>query len=61
MEEYLRNKKHTIPRAVDAYLASGKPFSCAKIDLRGPRDREVATLDEKSTSDGIAEHYALKS
>ena len=32
--------------------------SCAQIDLRKARDRELATLDEKSTSSGIAELYA---
>ena len=30
-------------------------FSCAQIDLRKARERELATLDEKSTSSGIAE------
>ena len=35
-------------------------FSCAPIDLRQAREREllIATLDEKSTSSGIAEPYA---
>ena len=33
-------------------------FSCAQIDLRTARERELATLDEKSTSSGIAEPYA---
>ena len=28
-----------------------------KIDLRNARERELATLDEKSTSNGIAEPY----
>ena len=32
--------------------------SCAQIDLRKARERELATLDEKSTSSGIAELYA---
>ena len=32
-------------------------FSCAQIDLRKARERELATLDEKSTSSAIAEHY----
>ena len=31
---------------------------CARIDLRKARERELATLDEKSTSSGIAEPYA---
>ena len=35
-------------------------FSCAQIDLRKARERELATLDEKSTSSGIAEPYARK-
>ena len=30
-------------------------FSCAQIDLRKTRERELATLDEKSTSSEIAE------
>ena len=33
-------------------------FSCAQIDLRKARERDLATLDEKSTSNGIAEPYA---
>ena len=33
-------------------------FSCAPIDLRKARERELATLDEKSTSSGMAEPYA---
>ena len=32
-------------------------FSCALIDLPEARERELATLDEKSTSSGIAEPY----
>ena len=32
--------------------------SCALIDLRKAREREFATLDEKSMSSGIAEPYA---
>ena len=31
-------------------------FSCAQIDLRKVRERELATLDEKSTSSGIAKN-----
>ena len=34
-------------------------FSCAPTYLRKARERELATLDEKSTSNGIAEPYAL--
>ena len=33
-------------------------FSCAQNDLRKARERELATLNEKSTSNGIAEPYA---
>ena len=33
-------------------------FSCAQIDLRKARERELATLDEKSTSSGCAEPCA---
>ena len=33
-------------------------FSCAQIDLQKARERELATLDEKSTSSGVAEPYA---
>ena len=33
--------------------------SCAQIDWRKARERELATLDEKSTtSNGVAEPYA---
>ena len=35
-----------------------RTFSCAQVDLRKAREREFATLDEKSTSSGIAEPYA---
>ena len=34
-------------------------FSCAQIDFRKAREHEFAILDEKSTSSGIAEFYAL--
>ena len=33
-------------------------FSSAPIDLRNARERELATLDEKLTSSGIAELHA---
>ena len=36
----------------------GDSFSCAQIDLRKARERELAALDEQSTSSGIAEPYA---
>ena len=35
-------------------------FSRAQIDLRKARERELATLDEKLTSSGIAEHYNMR-
>ena len=36
----------------------GRTFSCAQIDLREARERELATFDEKSTSSAIiAEPY----
>ena len=38
--------------------ARGDFFSCAQIDLRKARERELATLDGKSTSSGIAVPYA---
>ena len=42
------------PRVQEPYKFVGT-FSCAQIDLRKARERELATLDEKSTSSGIAE------
>ena len=39
-------------------MIRGDLFTCAQIDLRKAREREVAMLDEKSTSSGIAEPYA---
>ena len=33
-------------------------FSCAQVDFRKARERELATLDEKSTGSGIAAPYA---
>ena len=37
-------------------------FSCAQIDFYGKRESvsELATLDEKSTSSGIAEPYVAR-
>ena len=35
-------------------------FSCGQIDLRKAREGELVTLDEQSTSSGIAEPYARK-
>ena len=43
---------------VDTGTNSWGFFSCTQIDLRKTRERELATLDEKSTSSGIAEPYA---
>ena len=45
------------PPSAYSYTFVGS-FSCAQIDLRKARERELATLDEKSTSSGIAEPYA---
>ena len=46
------------PRRVHTRINSPGLFSCAQIDLRKARNREVTTLDEKSTSSGIAKPYA---
>ena len=46
------------PRRVHTRINSFGTFSCAQIDLRKARERELATLDEKSTSSGTAESYA---
>ena len=49
------------PRRVHAYSYKlVGTFSCAQIDLRKSRERELATLDEISTSNGIAEPDAQK-
>ena len=45
------------PASASSYKFVGT-FSCAHIDLRKARERELATLDEKSTSSGITEAYA---
>ena len=45
------------PRRVHTRIYSLGLF-LAQIDLREARERELATLDEKSTSSGIAEPYA---
>ena len=50
--------RYQVPRcSAYSYKYLGK-FSCAQIDLRKARERGLATLDEKSTSSGIAEPYA---
>ena len=47
------------PRRVHARIKFDGTFSYyAQIDLWKARERELATLDEKSTSNGIAEPYA---
>ena len=45
------------PRVHTRYIFVGT-VSSAQIDLRKARERESASLDEKSTSSGIAEPYA---
>ena len=45
------------PRTVHTRINSLGLF-LADIDLRKARERELATLDEQSTSSGIAEPYA---
>ena len=45
------------PRRVHTRINSWGLF-VAQIDVRKAREREFATLDEKSTSSGIAEPYA---
>ena len=46
------------PRRVHTRINSLGLFSRGQIDLRKARERELATLDEQSTSSGIAEPYA---
>ena len=46
------------PPRVHTRINSWGLFFVHKIDLRKARERELATLDEKSTSSGIAEPYA---
>ena len=46
------------PRRVHTRINSLGTFSCGQIDLQKARERELATLDEQSTSSGIAEPYA---
>ena len=46
------------PRRVHTRIYSLGTFSCGQIYLRKARERELATLDEQSTSSGIAEPYA---
>ena len=52
--EFETRQVHT---RIKSYIST---FSCAQIDLRKARERELAPLDEtkKSTSSGIAEPYA---
>ena len=42
---------------VDTRIKFVGTFSCVQIDLQKARERELATLDGKSTSSGIAEPY----
>ena len=44
------------PECILVYIRGD--FSCAQIDLRKARERELAALDEKSTSSEITEPYA---
>ena len=46
------------PRRVHTRIKFVGTFSCAQIDLRKTRERELATLDEQSTSSGTAEPCA---
>ena len=47
------------PPRVHTRINSWGAFSCAQIDSRKARERELATtLNGKSTSSGIAEPYA---
>ena len=46
------------PPRVHSRINSWGLFSCAQIDVRKARERELATLDEKSKSSGIAGPYA---
>ena len=46
-----------IPLSAYSYKSVGI-LSCAQIDLRKTRERELATPDEKSKRSGIAEPYA---
>ena len=46
-----------MPPSAYSYSVVGT-FSCARTDVRKVRERELATLDENSTSSGIADPYA---
>ena len=46
------------PSRVHTRINSWGLFLVHKIDLRKARERELATLDEKSTGGGITESYA---
>ena len=54
---YMSVSRVRAPPSAYSYKFVGT-FSCAQIDLRKARERELATLNEKSTSGGIAEPYA---
>ena len=55
---YIGQFREFEPRQVSAYSYKFVgTFSCAQIDLRKARERELATPDEKATSSGIPEPY----
>ena len=45
------------PRVHITRIISLGTFFCAQIDLRKARERDLATLDEKTASSGIAEPH----
>ena len=47
-----------LPESIRSYVSDGWGLFLAQIDLRKARERELATLDEKSTRSGIAGHSA---
>ena len=49
------------PRVHTTCINRWELFSCAQIDFRKTRERELATLDEKSTISGIAQPYDARS
>ena len=60
LEPGTRQLREFEPRRVHTSINSVGLFLVRKLTyLRKARERELATLDEKSTSSGIAEPYAL--
>ena len=57
VSDYPQAWYYRIPPSAYLYKFVGT-FFCAQIDLRKVRERELATLDETSTSSEIAEPYA---